>query len=123
MRDELQQLKKYIYEDGWISANEVSVLRRLFIDGADRDEAELLLDLNTVLSDMVPYPQEFSDLFVKALTAYVVGADGLIAPEVWEWLKDGILKDNRVDRLERRLLDAIAASAKRLPGDFGAYRR
>ena len=123
MRDELQQLKKYIYEDGWISANEVSVLRRLFIDGADRDEAELLLDLNTVLSDMVPYPQEFSDLFVKALTAYVVGADGLIAPEVWEWLKDGILKDNRVDRLERRLLDAIAANAKRLPGDFGAYRR
>ena len=123
MRDELQQLKKYIYEDGWISANEVAVLRRLFTDGTDREEADLLLDLNTILSDMVPYPQEFSDLFVKALTAYAVGQDGLIAPEVWEWLKASILKDNRVDRLERRLLDAIAAKAKRLPGDFGAYRR
>ncbi len=123
MRDELQQLKKYIYEDGWISANEVAVLRRLFTDGADREEADLLLDLNTVLSDMVPYPQEFSELFVKALTAYTVGKDGLIAPEVWEWLKASILKDNRVDRLERRLLDSIAAKAKRLPGDFGAYRR
>ncbi|MGE4220163.1 MAG: hypothetical protein AB7G39_12000 [Alphaproteobacteria bacterium] len=123
MREELQQLKKYIYEDGWISANEVAVLRRLFTDGADRDEADLLMDLNTILSDMVPYPQEFSDLYIKALTAYVIGKDGLIAPDTWEWLKTNILKDNRVDRLERRLLDAIAARAQRLPGDFSAYRR
>lgn len=123
MREELQNLKKYIYEDGWISDKEVAVLRRLMVDGTDRDEAELLLDINTVLSDMVPYPQEFSRLFIEALTAYAVGKDGLIAPDTWEWLKVHILEDDRVDRLERRLLDAIAARATRLPGDFGAYRR
>ncbi|MBI5165977.1 MAG: hypothetical protein HY985_19010 [Magnetospirillum sp.] len=116
MRWELQEIKQHIYEDGSISTSDIQLLNDVFAAGFGEEEAELLLDLNHVLSgnDLAP---EFVTLFVDSLSAYAVES-GTLSAAKWEWIKGHILRDEVVDEVEARLLARIATMAKTLPAEF-----
>jgi hypothetical protein len=119
MREELQEIKRHIYEDGSVSDGEVKLLRDVFRRyGAGEEEARLLLDLNTIL-DGVTHIAAFDELFVETVTGYVVEA-GAVTADKWAWLAGHILRDGTVNALERKLLAALAAQGIALPATLAA---
>ncbi|CAA7613248.1 hypothetical protein MTBLM5_110002 [Magnetospirillum sp. LM-5] len=119
MRQELQEIKVHIYEDGSISESELRLLRGLFAGGFGEEEAALLLDLNNVLSDE-DLPAAFADLFVEMLAGYVV-VDSAVDAARWEWMRSTMLNDNQIDAIELRLLGEIAGRAKAVPESLAQY--
>jgi hypothetical protein len=119
MNEYLKDLKLSVYEDGNIDEREVKMLRDILSQGIGEDEAEVLLDLNTVLSGF-EHPASFETLFVEALTGFVLGGGTAVTAEKWAWLKGHVLRDGSVDGLERRLLENIHAAAATVPDELAA---
>lgn len=119
MNDYLKDLKMSVYEDGTIDEREVKMLRDILSQGMGEDEADLLLDLNTVLSGS-EYPASFEALFVESLTGYALGGGTALTAEKWAWLKAHLLRDGTVDALERRVLHSIRAAAATVPEELAA---
>lgn len=117
MRQELQEIKRHIYEDGSIAEGEVRLLSDLLARyGLGQDEMELLLDLNTILSGE-PHPESFDTLFVDSLVKFMgEGGEGR-----WDWLKSRLFKDGALDALERRALAACAAQGMPVPEEMRAH--
>lgn len=118
MRQELQEIKQAIYEDGDISAAEVKMLKDVFAAGFGEEEAELLLDLNHVLSGHGLAP-EFADLYVDCLSGWAVD-NGTLPAGRWAWIKGHILRDAVIDGIEAKLLERIRTMVSSLPADFPA---
>ena len=115
MRQELKDLKAHIYDDGSISEAEVALLKSMFAAyGFGDDEARLLLDLNNILSG-TEYPGSFEDLFIEALSGYMVRGDGQLDTAHWNWLTERLLQDGAIDDLERRLILRVVEQAKNPP--------
>jgi hypothetical protein len=119
MNPYLSELKRSIYEDGEIDEREVKTLRDALAAGIGEDEAELLLDLNTVLTGAT-YPESFETLFVESLTRFALGGGTVLTPAKWEWLKGHLLRDGAVDALEKKVLAAIRAVAAEVPDELAA---
>ncbi len=121
MRQELQDLKEHIYEDGAISESEVKLLSDYFNVQFGADEALLLLNLNNILSghDITP---AFADLYVANLASYVV-TDGNISDAHWAWLYQELHDDHQLDAIEKRLLAEIASRLKDVPASMAALLR
>lgn len=118
MRPELQELKVHIYKDGRIEEREVIVLRNVLAHyGLGENEARLLLDLNTVLTNHYRHPS-FDDLLVESLTDYVLDDEMALSGDKLDWLMKNVFKDSRIDATERRLLNAINDKASSTPQGF-----
>ncbi|OAN55938.1 hypothetical protein A6A04_10255 [Paramagnetospirillum marisnigri] len=115
----LKDLKMSVYEDGSIDESEVKTLRSVLARGLGRDEVQVLLDINTILSGS-DYPSSFEDLFVDSLTTFALDGGTTISDDTWAWLKGHLLRDGTVDDLERKALQAIRAAAESVPDDLAA---
>ena len=91
----LQDLVKSILEDGRIDADEVATLREaIFADGkVDKEEADALFTLNDAVSESGNFDPSFKDLFVEAVSSYVL-ADA-VSP--------GVVDADNSGRVRRRL--------------------
>ena len=112
----LNELKKELLADGIIDANEAKEVEAIiFADGIiDLDEAEFMFDLNNAVSGKANAP-EWKDLFVKAITSYVLDdpqTPGEIDPEETQWLYKKIKGDGKIDEVEKALLLNLKAKAK-----------
>jgi hypothetical protein len=119
MRQELQEIKVHIYEDGSISDSELRLLRGLFAGGFGSEEASLLLELNNILSGE-DLPPEFATLFIDFLAGYVV-SDGSLDLARWEWMRTTMLADNTIDAIENELLVEIARRIQSVPESLARY--
>jgi hypothetical protein len=108
MREELQDLKQHIYEDGVISEDEVDLLKAAFARyGLGEEEVGLLLDLNTVLSGET-HVAAFDQLVIDSVVAFMTAPGDLSLRMIW--LQAKLFRDGTVDGLERKVLDACTAA-------------
>lgn len=106
MREELQEIKRSIYEDGTIAESEVTLLQGVFARyGLGEEEIALLLDLNSVLSGHA-HAAAFDQLFIDSVVAFMAAPGDLEAR--MSWLHARLMKDGIVDELERKALAACA---------------
>jgi len=124
MKKALDELKKSILEDGVIDAHEVAKLREiLYADGViDRDEAELLFDLNDATAGK-SNALEWEEFFVASLVKHLLedpDSPGEIDAAETAWLKKRISADGQVDTLEKALLAALKAKAKNFPAELAS---
>ncbi|MGE5505447.1 MAG: hypothetical protein ACM31L_13580 [Actinomycetota bacterium] len=117
MNEYLRDLKQCVYEDGEIDEREVKTLRDVLATGVGEEEAELLLDLNTILTGST-YPESFEALFVDVLTRFAMDGGTALTAAKWDWLKGHLLRDNIVDELERKVLASIRAAAAEVPDEL-----
>lgn len=115
----LAELKNEILADGIIDANEVKELETvLFADGKiDEEEATLLFELNDAVSGK-DNDSSWSDLFVKAISSYVLddeNSNGEIDEQEAKWLYDKIKGDGQIDDTERELLNNLKAKSNNFP--------
>ncbi|TZF83903.1 TerB family tellurite resistance protein [Pedobacter sp. BS3] len=115
----LAELKNEILADGIIDANEVKELETvLFADGKiDEEEATLLFELNDAVSGK-DNDSSWSDLFVKAISSYVLddeNSNGEIDEQEAKWLYDKIKGDGQIDDTERELLNYLKAKSNNFP--------
>ena len=115
----LEELKKELLADGIIDADEVKELEAvLFEDGViDKEEADFLFELNNAVSGKENAP-EWKDLFVKAITSFVLDDDqsnGEVDDDEAKYLYDQIKGDGQVDEIERALLENIKAKSSNFP--------
>lgn len=115
----LSELKNEILADGIIDANEVKELETvLFADGKiDEEEATLLFELNDAVSGK-DNDSSWSDLFVKAISSYVLddeNSNGEIDEQEAKWLYDKIKGDGQIDDTERELLNNLKAKSNNFP--------
>jgi len=106
----MKELVNNILLDGKIDKEEVEKLRKaIFEDGTvDKEEAEALFKLNNEAKEKCP---EFKDLFIEGIKSYIL-ADGKIDSDEEEFLKEQISADGEVDENEKALLEAIAAEVE-----------
>ena len=119
MRQELQEIKVLIYEDGQISDSELKMLSGLFAHSFEEDEATLLLDLNNVLSE-TGVPEPFVQMFVTWLAGYVV-VDGALDDGRWDWMRRTMLNDSTIDETEKRLLREIRSRIQSVPDSLAVF--
>ena len=125
MSADLQELAKEILDDGVIDAREVAVLREtLYADGViDREEAELLFQLNDAVSGKDNHPN-WEKFFVAALTDHVLKDDespGVLDDDEAAWLIAKIQGDGRVDAAELALLVNVSTKASECADSFNAF--
>jgi len=115
----LQQLKEDVLKDGIIDAGEVLEMHGiLFDDGKiDIEEAEMLFEINDAVSGKENHAS-WQDLFVKALTSYVLDDEDSryeIDEIEAKWLYDHIKSDGAIDANERKLLINLIDNSKNFP--------
>ena len=115
----LEELKKDLLADGIIDAGEVKELEKvLYADGMiDKDEADFLFELNNAVSGKENAP-EWKELFVKAITSFVLDDDqsnGEVDEEEAKYLYNQIKGDGQIDDIEKALLENIKAKSKNFP--------
>ncbi|PHS78538.1 MAG: hypothetical protein COB59_06615 [Rhodospirillaceae bacterium] len=123
MRQELQELKVEIYQDGSVDADEVKTLRTVLrLYGLGEQEARLLLDINNVLSRHDRHT-DFDALLVESITDYVLDDDKVLSQDKLNWLKENVFKDDRIDQNEKNIIAQIDKTAKTMPPGFGDLLR
>jgi uncharacterized membrane protein YebE (DUF533 family) len=115
MSEKLEQLKALILSDGIIDADEVRTINQtIYEDGKiDREEADFMFDLNDAVSGKENH-YSWKDLFVKAITDYVLKDDqsyGAVDDEEAEYLIGKIQGDGTIDEIEQALLLKIIEKA------------
>lgn len=113
-----KEIKDAVLEDGKIDAEEAKGLReRLYADGKiDKEEADFLFELNDAVSGADNAP-EWKELFVEALTDYVLADDetpGEVDEAEATYLISQIDGDGQIDECEKALLLNIKAKATKI---------
>lgn len=118
MADWQKLAKELVLIDGAVGEREADILRRAFLsDGAiNRTEAEFLIDLRNSAPKAVPRFHTFVFEVVKKMLL----ADGDLTAAEAAWVERFILRDGRVDDLERAFLRELQAGARRLAPEFAA---
>lgn len=111
MEKELNDLRKHILADGKIDLRDVDLLREVLNldEGLNQLKADFLIDLkNSVNHDKLT--PEFKQLFVDALTAYLLNDEtspGEIDDSEARWLRGKIQSTGKTDDFDRALLDNL----------------
>ncbi len=108
MNTKLSELKIAVLADGIIDADEVRTINQiLYEDGKiEREEAELLFDLNYVVSGRENH-YSWKDLFVKAITDHVLKDEqsyGTVDEDEADFIISRIKSDGKIDETEQALL-------------------
>ncbi|AWM38947.1 hypothetical protein GobsT_28120 [Gemmata obscuriglobus] len=118
MADWQRLAKDLVLIDGMVGERETEILRRAFLaDGViNRTEAEFLIDLrNSAPKAVVRF-----HTFVFEVVKKMMLADGDLTAAEAGWLERFILRDGRVDELERTFLRELKAAARRTSPEFNA---
>lgn len=118
MADWQRIAKELVLIDGMVGERETEILRQAFLaDGAiNRTEAEFLIDLrNSAPKAVVRF-----HTFVFEVVKKMMLADGDLTAAEAAWLERFILRDGRVDELERTFLRELKAGARRTAPEFNA---
>jgi hypothetical protein len=115
MSEKLEQLKTAILADGVIDGDEVrTISAAIYEDGKiDREEADFMFALNDAVSGKENH-YSWKDLFVKAITDYVLKDDtsyGSVDDEEADYLIGKIQGDGKIDEIEQALLLKIVEKA------------
>ena len=118
MRQDLQHIKMHVYEDGMIDDNEIAMLRGIVEKSAlAEEETLLLLDLNNVVGE-TGVNEEFVQLMMDAVSAFILKDGGTVTDDDAAWLKKHLLKDGKIDGNEMKIVKKIAAEATSTSADF-----
>jgi len=118
----LETLKKEILADGVIDAAEVVEIQQvIYADGKiEQDEADFLFELNDAVSGQKNH-QAWQDLFVKAISSYVLddeGSNGEIDDEEAAYLLEQIQGGGQLDANEKALLVHLKKTLGSLPKEL-----
>lgn len=118
MADWQKLAKDLILIDGTVGERETEILLRAFLaDGTiNRTEAEFLIDLRNSASKAAVRFHTFVFEVVKKMML----ADGDLTAAEAAWVERFILRDGRVDDLERTFLRELKAGARRVAPEFAA---
>lgn len=111
MEQKLAEIRKKILADGEIDKSDVKILRKVLMldEGLNQLKADFLIDLKNGVNHSKLHP-DFKDLFVEAITAYLLndeGSPGEIDEEEAKWLRGKIQATGRTDDYDRALLDNL----------------
>lgn len=112
----LQDLRNAVVEDGKVDPVEVADIRAVIYDDnrIETAEANLLFEINNAVTGNPDNDPSWDDLFVSAITEYVLQDDetpGNVDDEEAEYLIQQVGIDGNLDALEERLLLNIEAEA------------
>ncbi len=115
----LESLKKEILEDSIIDNAEVIKIESIiFEDGKiDKEEADFLFELNDAVSGN-DNDTSWKDLFVKAISSFVLdddGSNGAIDADEEKYLFEKIQGDGTIDLIEKELLVHLKSRVGNLP--------
>lgn len=115
----LSEICAHVTADGVIDADEVDHLREtLFADGRiDREEADLLFDINDATTENTGHAAAWQELFVEAVANHILddpSSPGIVDDAEAEWLASRIEGDAKCDANERALLKHLKRHAKKL---------
>ena len=118
-RATLDEIRQQVTMDGIISDDEVDgIRRRLFLDGRiDREEAELVFELNDATSGCEENSAKWQVLFIDAIASFVLGdanSPEQIDDDEAKWLVERIEGDGQYDANERALLAHLKQHASRI---------
>ena len=119
----LQDIRDAIVADGEVDIEEVHGLRaHIYADDTiDREEAVVLFEINNATSGNPNNVPEWNDLFVDAITDYVLQDEetpGVVSDDEAAFLIEQIGADGDVDELEQRLLYNIEDTADSIPANL-----
>ena len=122
----LRELRDRVIEDGAIDTDETTEIRGvIFADNLiELDEAVMLFEINNAVSGNPDNDPGWDDLFVEAITEYVLQDEdtpGTVDDEEADFLIDQIDSDGALDDLEVRLLNNIEARATSISPILGDY--
>ena len=122
----LRELRDRVIEDGAIDTDETTEIRGvIFADNLiELDEAVMLFEINNAVSGNPDNDPSWDDLFVEAITEYVLqdeDSPGTVDDEEADFLIDQIDSDGALDDLEVRLLNNIEARATSISPILGDY--
>lgn len=112
----LKDIRDTVIADGKVDDEEVPMIRdAIYADEMiETSEAVMLFEINNAVSGNPQNSSEWDDLFVQAVTDYVLQDElspGSVDDPEAQFLIDQIGADGQVDALETRLLDNIEANA------------
>ncbi len=121
----LEQLVEKTRADGVIDEAEVSAIKQSLLQDhkVTHEEASLLFDLKDFAENM-EYGPEFRDLFVNALTSYLLftgSSPGTLDTVELVWLQERIKNDAQFSDLEKALLYNLKLKATELPVNFHSW--
>ena len=120
MEQLMNEIKMAIYDRGAITEKEVALMRSFIArEGLNECTARLLLDINNILSD--EHHESFKDLYVSALTGFLLSDGSTMSDEKWRWLRENLLKDGIIDALERQLLTSLRQVMSSIPPEMEAF--
>ena len=122
----LRELRDRVIEDGAIDTDETTEIRGVIFadDLIELDEAVMLFEINNAVSGNPDNDPSWDDLFVEAITEYVLQDEdtpGTVDDEEADFLIDQIDSDGALDDLEVRLLNNIEARATSISPILGDY--
>ena len=122
----LRELRDRVIEDGTIDTDETTEIRGVIFadDMIELDEAVMLFEINNAVSGNPDNDPAWDDLFVEAITEYVLqdeDSPGTVDDEEADFLIDQIDSDGALDDLEVRLLNNIETRATSISPILGDY--
>jgi hypothetical protein len=113
----LSEICAHVTADGVIDSDEVERLREtLFADGRiDRDEADLMFDINDATTNNTGHAPSWQQLFVEAVANHILddpSTPGIVDDTEAEWLASRIDKDGKCDENELALLKHLQQHAR-----------
>jgi len=116
MADWRKLAKAAILTDNRIDTSEVNILRDNFFvdDKINQSELDFLQELRNESKSAV---KAFDELFIEAAKSHLL-ADGMISKSEAKWLSKAIKADEKIDDVEKRLLEELKAEAKETSPEF-----
>lgn len=116
MADWRKLAKAAILTDNRIDTSEVNMLRDNFFgdDKINQSELDFLQELRSESKSAV---KAFDELFIEAAKSHLL-ADGMISKSEAKWLSKAIKADEKIDDVEKRLLEELKAEAKETSPEF-----
>lgn len=116
--NELSALRKQILADGFISADDVTMLRNAFAGSPMTiDKADFLFRLKDSINHARVAPQ-FKEFFVEAISEYILGDEespGEIDENEAKWLRGRMQASGHLDRYDKALIKAIKEHSINFP--------
>ena len=118
---DLNTIAAAICEDGSVSADEAASLReRIFEDDTiDRDEADMLFNINDKCGSNTKTHRTWRGLFVDGVAKHLL-EDGMITNGEATWLLEKVNADGEVDANEKVLLTHLADRCVDMPKALSA---
>ena len=122
----LESVKEAVILDGIVDKEEVEMIKKVIYgsgggdgSGVDRNEAEMIFDINDATTKNEGHDSTWKDLFVEAISKHVLEDDkspNEIDQEEGDWLISKIEGDGEYDANEKALLQYIQSNATKIEG-------